>query len=98
MLDNNKKFELRDYFDTFNSEEMKEVIRVAKEIAEEKHQAEYEDDLCAIIAHLGGFIKKYGYLNFDFNGNTIGIGESANAAKENTISIRYSDRKELKGY
>lgn len=102
MLDKNKKIELQDYFDTFGSEEMEEVIRIAKEIAEKKHQAEYENDLCAIVAHLGGFIKKYGYLDFDFDGDTTGIGFSAilstNTLKPNTICVRYSDEKELKGY
>lgn len=102
MLDKNEKLELRNYFDTFDSEEMEEVIQVAKEIAEKKHQAEYKDDLCATIAHLGGFIKKYGYLDFDFDGDTTGIGFSAilsaNALKPNTICVRYSDEKELKDY
>lgn len=98
MLDNNEKLELRDYFDTFNSEEMEEVIQLIKELTEVKRQAEYEDDLCKIVAQLDHFIDKYEYLDFNFDGFTMGIGSSAilsvNALKSNTICIRHLNEQE----
>lgn len=97
MLNSDEKCQLKDYFEGFTAEEMADVIKVAKEVESTKHKEEYETALHDLVDKMKFFISKYGYLDFDFDGDTTGISTSAilsTGAKPNTICIQYLDEKE----